>query len=240
MAKVAFSARKDPLLRSRRGPADGPSPPRGAAPAEPPITDQPETAAGGSPESTNDQAVEGPAGVVAVAPARPRRRRSGAAPVNDEDTEPRPTTAAPRAARSRDIARRVQTSISLPPDIWDALDERGQQAGVSVGELLTAVLAAQIPDTPQAMLSTLEQLLVSIPSDEGPHEERNYRLPRELRTKLDELARALGAGPRMQRSMLIRAILAVHLPPNGEQARELITMRRLDAMRAALAASATP
>lgn len=240
MAKVAFSARKDPLLRSRRGPADEPSPPRRAAPAESPITDQPEAGAGGTSQSMKAQAVEGPAGVVAVGPARPRRRRSGTAPVNDDATTSGPTTAAPRTARSRDVARRVQTSISLPPDIWDALDELGQQAGVSVGELLTAVLAAQIPDTPQAMLSTLEQLLVSIPSDEGPHEECNYRLPRELRTKLDELARALGAGPRMQRSMLIRAILAIHLPPNGEQARELITMRRLDAMRAALAASATP
>jgi hypothetical protein len=39
--------------------------------------------------------------------------------------------------------------------------------------------------------------------------------------------------------MLIRALLAVHLPANGEQARELITTRRLDAMRAALDASAT-
>jgi hypothetical protein len=235
MPKVAFSARKDPLLRSPRGSAEEPGPPPRAAPAEPPIT-QPESAAGVSSKSMN--AVEGPAGVVAVAPARPRRRRGGAAPVNDDAKTTEPTTAAPRAARSRDVARRVQTSISLPPDIWDALDELGQQAGVSVGELLTAVLAAQIPDTPQAMLSTLEQLLVSIPSDEGPHEERNYRLPRELRIKLDELARAL-AGPRMQRSMLMRAILAVHLPQDGEQARELITMRRLDAMRAALAASAT-
>jgi predicted DNA-binding protein len=240
MAKVAFSARKDPLLRSRRGPADEPSPPRRAASAESLVTDQPEAGAGGSPESTKAQAVEGPAGVVAVAPARPWRRRSGAAPVNDDAKASGSTTDVPRPARSRDVARRVQTSISLPPDIWDVLDELGQQAGVSVGELLTAVLAAEIPDAPQAMLSALEQLLVSIPSDEGPHEERNYRLPRELRTRLDELARALGAGPRMQRSMLIRAILAVHLPPNGEQARELITMRRLDAMRAAIAASSMP
>ena len=133
----------------------------------------------------------------------------------------------------------MQTSISLPPEAWDALDDLGQEAGVSGGELLTSILNAGIPDTPQAALGALEQLLVSIPSDEGPHEERNYRLPLELRTKLDEFSKALGSGPRMQRSLLIRAILALHLPKSGEHARDLITTRRLDAVRAALATSAT-
>jgi len=239
MAKVTFSARKDPLLRPRR-PAEEPGQTRRAALAEPPVPAQPETAADPS-GSINDRAVEGLAEVIAVSPERPTRQRSGArsTPSKRAKTSTGSTDATPRAARSRDVARRVQTSISLPPEIWDELDELGQQAGVSAGELLTAVLTARIPDTPQAALSALEQLLVSISPDEDPHEERNYRLPRELRTRLDTLSKALGAGPRMQRSMLIRAILAFHLPANGEQAHELITTRRLDAMRAALATSAT-
>jgi predicted DNA-binding protein len=238
MTKVTFSARKDPLLRPRR-PADEPSQTRPAALAEQSGPAQPETA--GDPSGPmNDRAVEGPAGVIAVSPERPKRQRSRArsTPAKRTKTSAGSTDATPRAARPRDVTRRVQTSVSLPPETWDTLDELGEQAGVSAGELLTAVLNAHIPDTPQAALSALEQLLISISPDEGPHEERNYRLPRELRTRLDELSKALGAA-RMQRSMLVRAILAFHLPANGEQAHELITTRRLDAMRAALATSAT-
>lgn len=246
MAKVTFSARKDPLLRPRRA-AKEPSPARHPAPAEEQVdavtgfpAGPPASKASRAARGRNDRAVEEPAGVIAVPPrhdAPARSRRSAA--TDDENVTPSALTeGTPRAERPRHAGRRVQTSISLPPETWDALDELGQEAGVSAGELLTSILTVGIPDTPQAALSVLEQLLVSVAPDEGPQEERNYRLPLELRAKLDELAGALGARPRLPRSLLIRAILAIHSPTNGEHARELITTRRVDAMRAALGTSA--
>jgi predicted DNA-binding protein len=144
-----------------------------------------------------------------------------------------------RAERSRGGARRVQTSVSLPPDLWDSLDELASGAGVSVGELLTTILTGALPETPEVAFAALEQLLVSIAPGEGLQEERNFRLPLELRTSLDELARALGPGPRLQRSLLIRAIVGSRTPSSSEHARELITTRRIAAMRSTMLASAT-
>jgi hypothetical protein len=48
----------------------------------------------------------------------------------------------------------------------------------------------------QAHSAALEQLLDTIQPHEGLHEERNYRLPLELRTQLDDLSAALEPGPR--------------------------------------------
>ena len=38
--------------------------------------------------------------------------------------------------------------MSLPPDVWDGLDELGRAAGVSAGELLTVVLQDAVPTDP--------------------------------------------------------------------------------------------
>ncbi len=119
--------------------------------------------------------------------------------------------------------------MSLPPTTWDTLDDLGQAAGASTGELLVAILTTAIPDSPTAALDAIERLLVSAP-DEGLREERNYRLPLDLRGQLDALTKALGPG--MQRSLLVRALLAAHTPQDGEDARKLITARRIEAMRA--------
>jgi predicted DNA-binding protein len=242
MAKVTFSARKDPLLRPRRA-STQPSHARRDADAEKPVdgdntsTAKPPVAKSARVRRGGDRAVEGPVGVIAVSPEEPvaqRKRRSGT-PSTDRSKAPEVGEEGTSGIRrSRHAVRRVQTSVSLPPETWDVLDELGQEAGVAAVELLTGILTAGIPDTPESALSALEQLLVTIRPDDGPHEERNYRLPLELRTKLDELSKALGAGPRKQRSLLIRAILASQMPKSGEHARELITTRRLDAMRAAL------
>jgi predicted DNA-binding protein len=248
MAKVTFSARKDPLLRPPRGSTQPSQPRRDASADKPDDGDSTPTAkppvAKSSRHSRGDdnRVVEGPVGVIAVSPQEPvaqRKRRSGARSAPRSKTPEVGEEGTSGIERSRHATRRVQTSVSLPPETWDALDELGQEAGVAAVELLTGILTAGLPDTPESALSALEQLLVTIPPDDGPHEERNYRLPLELRTKLDELSKALGARPRKQRSLLIRAILASQMPKSGDHARELITTRRLDAMRAALATPAT-
>ena len=123
--------------------------------------------------------------------------------------------------------------MSLPPDVWDRLDELGRAAGVSAGELLTVVLQDAVPETPAGALTAVEQLLGTIAADEGLQEERNYRLPLTLRAELDALSDALGSGARV-RSLLIRALLASNTPAAPDDLRELITARRIDSMRAAL------
>lgn len=249
MTKVQFSARKDPLLRARRAASQATRVPP-TEPAHDRVDDDAPVASPTSPSGEHGtppgarparaHALEGPAGVVAVDSAEvavPQRGRSDtAAPMSSVSPEAPPPQ---RPDRTRLVARRVQTSVSLPPEVWDTLDALGHGAGVSAGELLTTILTGAVPDSVQAAFAALERLLVSIGPDEGLQEERNYRLPLELRTKLDDLARALGPGPRLQRSLLIRAIVASHTPSSSEQARELITTRRIDAMRATMLASAT-
>ncbi|MBW3609154.1 MAG: hypothetical protein KY463_12520 [Actinobacteria bacterium] len=95
-----------------------------------------------------------------------------------------------------------------------------------------------MPDSPASAFSAVEQLLLGDAPDNAGHEERNYRLPLQLRTNLDALASALGSRPRPQRSLLIHALVAAHAPANGDQARELITTQRIDALRAAMRESA--
>lgn len=234
--KITFSARKDPLLRPRpasqpRTPATAPRQPATAAPDAPtptaPISQSPRkpTPRSSGPRRRTLAAVDEPTGVVSV-PARDTetaRKDSGA---------PNATSGVAstlRSDRARQGARRVQTSMSLPPTTWDTLDDLGQAAGASTGELLVAILTAAIPDSPTIALEAIEQLLGNAP-DNDLREERNYRLPLDLRGQLDALTRALG--PSMQRSLLVRALLIAHTPQDAEDARRLITARRIEAMRA--------
>ena len=124
--------------------------------------------------------------------------------------------------------------MSLPPDVWDGLDELGRAAGVSAGELLTVVLQDAVPETPAGALTAVEQLLGTIAADEGLQEERNYRLPLTLRAELDALSEALGSGARV-RSLLIRALLASNTPaaPDDAARAHHRAAHRLDARRAA-------
>lgn len=245
--KLTFSARKDPLLRPRKTTerqqdASGtPDAPRATAATKPPAsTPAPARKRTGSASRTRPRslaAVEEPAGVIAVAPAGSAPAGGAAGAADDSSEAPTATARSERRERSRHSARRVQTSMSFPPGTWDALDEVGETAGASAGELLIAILNDAIPETPADALAAVEQLLISSASaDDGPHEERNYRLPLDLRTRLDELTRALG--PQVQRSLLIRALLAAHAPQNADAARTLLTTQRIQAMRSAVSASA--
>lgn len=241
--KLTFSARKDPLLRPRKSTerqqdaSTTPDAPGAAAATKPPTsTPAPARKRTGSASRARPRslaAVEEPAGVIAVATASSAEADRPTDAADDSRDTPTPTA----RERSRHSARRVQTSMSFPPRTWDALDEVGETAGASAGELLIAILNDAIPETPADALAAVEQLLISSASaDDGPHEERNYRLPLDLRTRLDELTRALG--PQVQRSLLIRALLAAHAPQNADAARTLLTTQRIQAMRSAVSASA--
>jgi predicted DNA-binding protein len=232
MAKIQFSARKDPLLPragANSGSSKATSRPRSTrAGAEADARPAAAARAGEGPARTESEAVEGPDGVVAVSPPQRTRRTAQTPPTP-------PSTDAPRAQdRHGRAARRVQTSMSLPPDMWDGLDELGRATGVSAGELLTVILEGAVPDSPAGALAALEQLLGTIAPDEGLQEERNFRIPLTLRAELDALTDALGRNARVKRSLLIRALLVSHTPTDAGRARELITARRIDSMRAAL------
>lgn len=238
--KLTFSARKDPLLRRPRAadeddeggsPADAMGATGGTKPSRPPARKR--TARASRSPRPSLAAVEEPAGVIAVPTESGRSARpdeAGRAPNDRGASDPSPS--AEHRERSVRSARRVQTSMSFPPTTWDTLDELGEATSVSAGELLIAILSEAIPDTPAAALAAIEQLLISAAHDDGPHEERNYRLPIDLRTQLDALTKALG--PPVQRSLLIRALLAAHLPQSSDAARELITKHRIRVMRAAV------
>lgn len=235
--KITFSARKDPLLRPRPAstPRKATSTPRQAATAPPdtpadstPAIKQPprtRTPAGSGPRRPALAAVEEPVGVIAVPARDTDTARQQSNPADDAGRgQPRR-----RSDRSRPGARRAQTSMSLPSSTWDTLDDLAQGAGASTGELLVAILTAASPDSPAAALDAIEQLLVTA-LDDDLREERNYRLPLELRQQLDSLTMTLG--PSVQRSLLIRALLAAHTPQGADAARTLITAQRIDAMRA--------
>jgi hypothetical protein len=132
--------------------------------------------------------------------------------------------------------RRVQTSMSLPSELWSELERFADGAGSTAGELLNAVLRRGLPDSPEAALAVVERALERMPLDEGFLEERNYRLLLEVRSGLDRLSRmlAVGSRARAQRSLLIRGILIDHPLATPEEARELINGLRVQAMRESL------
>jgi hypothetical protein len=232
MAKVPFDARKllrDPPAATPTADAARDELAVEAAPerARPARTTRPNAAA-------SPAAVEAPAGVIAIAP--PAVAPSEGAERRVRRRAPSPA-AGPRPTHARRVARRVQTSIALHPDAWGTLDELAADAGVSVGALLVAILTVSVPESADAALSAVEELLRTAGPDEVLHEERNYRLALDLRAQLDALAATLGSG-RPQRSLLVRALVAAHTPTSAEQARELITTQRIDTMRASLRAAA--
>jgi len=242
MAKIAFTARKDPLLRD---PSSVQPPPRARVDAA--ATDVPSGAARlPVPDSVVDVSEaarmhEQPRGVVAVSAtpgvgAVPTARRSDSEARGDGQPAGREFALRVPLRPSR---RRVQTSMSLPPDLWAELERLADGAGSTPGELLNAVLRNGFPDSPEAALASVERVLDRMPLDEGLLEERNYRLALEVREGLDRLSRMLTVGPRgrVHRSLLIRAILIDRTLATPIEARELINGLRVRDMRDSLAAA---
>jgi hypothetical protein len=237
--KIQFTARKDPLLRDRDEARTRRRPAIDRAPAQPVELDVveapvvPATAVPAARDLGRSQALEEPAGVIAVPggrsatgePAEKSRGEAAALP-----------TRPPVAAVS---GRRVQTSVSLPSRVWRDLERTADAARVGSGELLNAVLRTGLPDGPESALGSLERLLRDLPADDELLEEHNFRLSVEVRETLDRFAKTLAPVPRARppRSLLVRAILRDHAVTDPEQARQLINALRVQGMRDSLRAA---
>jgi hypothetical protein len=161
-------------------------------------------------------------------------------PANRRERRLRP----PAGRRARGAAS-VQTSVLLPPSLWDHLKGLASDSGgvVTPNRLLVDVLASRGPHTLEEAAEDLDRFL-SLPAERssvgGPWEERNVRLPIELRQRLDELrGRLAAAGLRHgTRAHLMAATLLLRGPSTGEEARAVMSEQRAEALRRALAVEA--
>lgn len=148
----------------------------------------------------------------------------------------------PLEAPARYDGRRfsVQTSVLLPPTVWERLDQLARGAGglASPNQLLVDILA-EGPHSVHEAASELEQFL-ALPSEEThvgePWEERNLRLPLAVRQRVDECRSALReAGIRhATRAHLVAAAVCIHGPKTSDDARAMMAERRAEAFRRAL------
>lgn len=143
------------------------------------------------------------------------------------------------APRQGGRAQTVQTSVLLPAPMWEHLATLAAEAGslTSTNQVLVMILQAQGSNL-ELVGEDLNRFLAS--SDgvlRAPWQERNVRLPINLRHDLDLLRDALiSAGlDQATRSHLIAAILTFHTPQTGEQMRQLLAEQRAEALRRALA-----
>jgi hypothetical protein len=136
----------------------------------------------------------------------------------------------------------IQTSVLLPPSLWDQLAALASESGglATPNRVLIDILEARGPRDLEQAADDLDRFL-SLPADQTevghPWEERNVRLPIELRKRLDELRRRLSAAGLTQatRAHLIAASLLLRGPSTGEEARALMAERRTEAFRRAAA-----
>jgi hypothetical protein len=145
------------------------------------------------------------------------------------------------AAGSRQGGRvqTVQTSVLLPAPMWEHLNALATETGslTSTNQVLIMILQAHGGNL-ERVGEDLNRFLAS--SDDvltAPWQERNVRLPINVRHNLDLLRDALiSAGlDQATRSHLIAAILTFHTPKTGEQVRELVAEQRAETLRRALA-----
>jgi hypothetical protein len=177
------------------------------------------------------------------AATKPRRPSARAGAVTDAAHAPRGPSAG-KAERS--VTRRVpsvQTSVLLPGFLWDRLATLASEtAGLATpNRLLVDILHAKAAVTTQQAAEDLEQFLC-LPCERTVGErweERNIRLPAELRDRLDEHRRKFAsAGVRDATcAHLVAATIILRGPTTAEQARELMAERRAEGFRRALESS---
>ena len=139
----------------------------------------------------------------------------------------------------------MQTSVLLPAPLWDELARLASESGglATPNRVLIDVLEARGPRDLEQAADNLDRFL-SLPTEQSgvgdPWEERNVRLPIELRKHLDDLRRKLSAAGLSQatRAHLIAATVLLHGPSTGEQARTLMAELRTQAFRRAVASEA--
>jgi hypothetical protein len=235
MAKLQFNARKDSVVRPRRV---------GAVVAEEPAMSEQEASAGGASEAST------PAPVAAVPDATVRDAGDHSGPtVDDAHGGSRPERWEHALTHSVDVAPAKpvkQTSITLPSPLWQQMQElTGELAagGRVVGphELLIAVLRYHAPATVESAAELFDTYL-ELPGDlqhvGADTEERNVKLPQEVRRRLTEQAQVLRSVTRdASRGALIAAVWQLHGPRTEGEAKELLTgLRRAD-LDAALTAA---
>jgi hypothetical protein len=143
------------------------------------------------------------------------------------------------ASRQGKRAQTVQTSVLLPAPMWEHLTALAAEAGslTNTNQVLIIILQAHGSDL-ELVGEDLNRFLAS--SDDvltAPWQERNVRLPINLRHNLDLLRDALTSAGLDQatRSHLVAAILTFHTPQTGEQMRQLLAEQRSETLRRALA-----
>jgi hypothetical protein len=167
-------------------------------------------------------------------------------PVEPPQTESPPPDPAPRRKGKPAVGFQrpvsVQTSVLLPPSLWDQMARLASGLGglATPNRVLIDVLEARGPRDLEQAAEDLDRFL-SLPVDQtgvgDPWEERNVRLPIELRKRLDELRRRLTAAGLTEatRAHLIAASLVLRGPRSGEEAHAIVAERRTEALRRAVA-----
>jgi Arc/MetJ-type ribon-helix-helix transcriptional regulator len=184
----------------------------------------------------------------------------GAADVEPDVVRPQPETqpssrrrpakpARPRAARAAGALQRdggevpfygcgrpVQTSVSLDADCARLLEELARAAHVAVSALAVAAMQAGLPaHSDQARMAIVDER-VSRAGAVPARVERNFRLPEQLRTRVDELVAAAREHlPRVNRADLVNAALHRGLPTDAQQAADLVSEHARRRERAAAA-----
>ena len=253
MAKKVDFKLNDTLVRRRRANHDSPDPTPSSTPA---------------PERAAVVAVDPPANAKRLArppssqranhhspdpapPSNPAPDRAAVVAVDPPATVQRPASPpasqAPPDPRAPTRPISVQTSVLLPPFLWDRLADLASESGplTTTNRLLIAVLHGRGPRDLAQAADDLEGFL-SLPGEQTRvgdlWEERNVRLPIELRTRLDGLTRELAAAGVVQatRANLVAATLLLRGPDTAEDARTLMADLRAQAFRRALAGADSP
>ncbi len=181
-------------------------------------------------------------------PSEPVLSESAGVVAVEPPSAPEPPVVASEPRREDDSSemRRplsVQTSVLLPPSLWDRLARLANESGglATPNRLLIDVLRARGARSLEQAAEDLDRFL-SLPAEQSgvgePWEERNVRLPIELRKRLDELRRKLTAAGLSQatRAHLITASLLLRGPSTTEEARTLMAEVRAETFRRAIAA----
>ena len=181
-------------------------------------------------DTASHHVLDGPIDTPSSEPAESPSMRSHA-----QNGVPGPTPASRHSGR----AQTVQTSVLLPAPMWKHLTALATEAGslTNTNQVLIMILQAH-GDNLELVGEDLNRFLAS--SDDvlrAPWQERNVRLPLNLRHDLDLLRDALTSAGLDQatRSHLIAAILTFHTPQTGEQIRQLLAEQRSETLRRALA-----
>jgi hypothetical protein len=151
-----------------------------------------------------------------------------------------------RRSQAQVPRRTVQTAICMPIDLWHKLEHLASELAdhgqsTTTNGVLIATLRQHTPEHTEHAAALVAEYLRRPPEQRSagePIEERNVRLPAQLRERLDRHRRVLATvGRDFARSNLISAALTLHGPRNIDDAIALLTDLRDADVRAALDAA---